>query len=435
MSNNKLINTLITIFLFFAIIGGTGCGGGHSSSVNTCTITFDSNGGSQVASQSVNYGETAVEPEAPVKENFIFDSWYKDNDTFNELFVFGADGEKITQDITLYAQWLENNPDLFRIRYALSEVVLGYKLGDNADHVTENLVLPTKIEVSGDVNILWSSSKPEIISSTGSVTRPQGSASQVILTATASIGDETQSKSFDVRVIPIIPYSGSNNVEVIELPDLENKEVSLDYDTSGDYVNYINGKFSELTIKTPEDALNVIQSLHKILGIANTYEELQLKNSESNEYFTCYSFAQVYNGIKVYSRKITLQTNSNNEADSLTSSFLASDILKKADLTSSLTQLQAENIVKENYSDDCKIDSSLTEEVIFSLDDYKNNPVRAWVVRVSGTKKDGSTGTEDIFINASNGEIIHRTENISYMTTTNGANELGQIVSFEFEQE
>lgn len=393
---------------------------------STFTVTFDSNGGSEVPSQEIEAGGIVILPDNPTKDGYVFAGWYKDNETFRDMFTFGESGDKVTQDITLYANWLEDNPDLYQTEYALIDITIGYKRGDNADHVTGNLTLPEKILISDEVNISWSSSKPEIISSNGNVTRPQGNDSKVILTATASTGNESQSKSFDVRVIRAIPYSGSNNVEVIELPDLESKEVSFDYDAGGNYVNYVEGKFSELAIKNPEVAFDVIQSLYKALGIASTYEELQLKNIDSNEYSTRYSFGQFYNGLRVYGRKIIVGADSKNEADSLSSSFLASDILKSADLTGSLTQFQAENIAKEDYSDDCEINSSLTEEVIFSLNDYKKSPVRAWLISISGTKKDGSTDAEDVFISAKDGKIIHRAESVSYMTDSYGFDELHQ---------
>lgn len=62
MTNNKFINTLtIILILFLAILGGSGCDGGHSSNFtenspdapnvlhdNVYTVTFDSNGGSEI---------------------------------------------------------------------------------------------------------------------------------------------------------------------------------------------------------------------------------------------------------------------------------------------------------------------------------------------------------------------------------------------------
>ena len=66
-----------------------------------CTVTFDTDGGSAVASQRVERFEHAVEPEPPVKEGFCFLGWYQESarDKFDfEHYV-------ITEDTTLKARW------------------------------------------------------------------------------------------------------------------------------------------------------------------------------------------------------------------------------------------------------------------------------------------------------------------------------------------
>ena len=91
--------------LFVAAFSSTGCGGGHSSLLqppNTYfTVTFDSNGGSVVANQTVREGEKAVEPTAPTKDGYTFGGWYTDS-ALTERFSFNT---VITANITLYAKW------------------------------------------------------------------------------------------------------------------------------------------------------------------------------------------------------------------------------------------------------------------------------------------------------------------------------------------
>lgn len=67
------------------------------------TITFESNGGSNVSLIRVLENDKATKPEDPIKEGFEFDGWYSDSD-FEELFLFN---KSITKDITLYAFWKE----------------------------------------------------------------------------------------------------------------------------------------------------------------------------------------------------------------------------------------------------------------------------------------------------------------------------------------
>ena len=65
------------------------------------TVTFNSMGGSAVASQKVNRGETATTPTEPTQEGYKFQGWCTDEDT-TEDYDFGT---PVTQNITLYAKW------------------------------------------------------------------------------------------------------------------------------------------------------------------------------------------------------------------------------------------------------------------------------------------------------------------------------------------
>ena len=67
----------------------------------TFTVTFDSNGGSDVDSQTVKNGEKAVEPENPTRSGYRFAGWFSDEDLENE-YDFDT---PVTSDITLYADW------------------------------------------------------------------------------------------------------------------------------------------------------------------------------------------------------------------------------------------------------------------------------------------------------------------------------------------
>lgn len=146
MTNKSFMSTLlIMLLLFISVISGTGCGGGSSSNPisdpnnfnsspdiepspepeagTTFTVTFDSNGGSEVSSINVKSGDTIEMPEAPTKEGWIFAGWYKDGE-FTQVFIFGTNGDKITGNMTLYAQWLVS--ETLIAEYAASEIVIGY---------------------------------------------------------------------------------------------------------------------------------------------------------------------------------------------------------------------------------------------------------------------------------------------------------------------
>jgi len=71
-------------------------------------VTFESNGGSAVASQRVKEGECAERPDDPEKADFGFDNWYSDSE-LTTVYNFNT---PITGNITLYAKWVELISDI-----------------------------------------------------------------------------------------------------------------------------------------------------------------------------------------------------------------------------------------------------------------------------------------------------------------------------------
>ena len=65
------------------------------------TVTFDTNGGSKVNSQTIPYGETAKTPAIPAKTGYTFAGWYLEGEKFN----FST---PVTKDMTLTAKWTAN---------------------------------------------------------------------------------------------------------------------------------------------------------------------------------------------------------------------------------------------------------------------------------------------------------------------------------------
>ena len=66
------------------------------------TVSFDSLGGSDVASQQQMYGELLQLPDPPSREGYTFTGWYKDYACFEP---WNADTDTIQSDMTLYAGW------------------------------------------------------------------------------------------------------------------------------------------------------------------------------------------------------------------------------------------------------------------------------------------------------------------------------------------
>ncbi|MCC8160345.1 MAG: S-layer homology domain-containing protein [Oscillospiraceae bacterium] len=78
-------------------------GGGGGGGSTRYTVTFNSNGGSDVSSSTVSKNSTVSEPTAPTKDGYEFAGWYTDSALTTE-YDFST---KVTSSFTLYAKWTE----------------------------------------------------------------------------------------------------------------------------------------------------------------------------------------------------------------------------------------------------------------------------------------------------------------------------------------
>lgn len=65
------------------------------------TVSFDTDGGTEIADQSIVSGTTATKPADPTKEGYTFEGWFED-ELFTTEFDFTA---AITEDTTIYAKF------------------------------------------------------------------------------------------------------------------------------------------------------------------------------------------------------------------------------------------------------------------------------------------------------------------------------------------
>ena len=75
-----------------------------TSAANERTVVFVSNGGTEVAPQFVNDGETVDKPADPSREGYSFTGWYSD-DALTTTWNFDTD--LVNRDLVLYAGWTD----------------------------------------------------------------------------------------------------------------------------------------------------------------------------------------------------------------------------------------------------------------------------------------------------------------------------------------
>lgn len=83
-----LLAAILILTVIFAVNGGF-------------RITFDSQGGSEVAYQTLRHGSMVTEPEEPARPGYVFAGWYQEE--AEEPWNFSQN--TIGGDLTLYARW------------------------------------------------------------------------------------------------------------------------------------------------------------------------------------------------------------------------------------------------------------------------------------------------------------------------------------------
>ena len=102
------------------------------------TVTFETNGGTEISPKTVVDGLKIKEPSTPTKDKYVFRGWYED-DEFNTKFDFNT---PITSNITLYAKWeAANTIDEIRLTgdYEYGNVPAGTLPAFNPGTTTDNI--------------------------------------------------------------------------------------------------------------------------------------------------------------------------------------------------------------------------------------------------------------------------------------------------------
>lgn len=103
----RLFVPLLVVITMFSVFGFVSCGR------KEYTVSFDSNGGSEVASIVVSYGEKIQQPYSVFDGEYSFDGWYYGNSKWD------FSRSKVTSDMTLTAHWSQGYTE--GLKYALND--------------------------------------------------------------------------------------------------------------------------------------------------------------------------------------------------------------------------------------------------------------------------------------------------------------------------
>jgi len=116
------------------------------------TIKFNTNGGSIIEDQIIENANTAIKPDDPTKEGCVFSGWYIDEE-FSIKFDFS---EIISNNITLYAKWDENNDNLNDNRIDLGDI----------EHLNDRGIIDVMYDETGNISMIDGKFTNEKVNST-----------------------------------------------------------------------------------------------------------------------------------------------------------------------------------------------------------------------------------------------------------------------------
>ncbi len=108
----RILSILLLCCMVLTLLPTTAFAADESPAVTNVTVTFDSNGGGEVKSQTIQQGQQVQRPADPVKEGYTFIGWYDKNDLDNKYYNMPEWNFRysVTKDMDLVAQWMEPMP-------------------------------------------------------------------------------------------------------------------------------------------------------------------------------------------------------------------------------------------------------------------------------------------------------------------------------------
>ena len=238
-----------------------------SVEVNTLaeyTIAFDSQGGSEVAEQTVEEGGKIAKPENPTCLNHIFNGWYSD-----EACIVAWDfNTVVSESMTLYAKWTE----LLIKAEGETEISLSMDAGS----MTLTAIIESEVDLSAGGKWNWESSDKSVATVTpnegepilkGSATVTAKGAGTAEITATYTSDNYTGSISYTLTVTEPEP----------EEPDTP---VIPDYP---DYYNIYVDECEGVTVETSTNVVREGNSMSFTIEVAEGYtaEDMVVKVKRS----------------------------------------------------------------------------------------------------------------------------------------------------------
>ena len=282
-----------------------------------------------------------------------------------------------------------------------TESYITYAEGDSRLCVTSDIILAT--EING-VHILWTSNTPEVVDIYGHVMRPQNESCFVRLSAYTEsdfspIFEEEMKvikTSFENKPISEIPVYDDYSY----LKELNEGEEGVDYaiyENDNGYMDFFYGKYISEKIESPLEAQKSLISVKELIGIEDPVNDLVWKETAIYDTLIRYRFNQVFKGLLVYKKEISIITDMYGNAIVINSDYdtYLEEYLVNMELKPEIVQDNVLNFIPSEYR---YIEN---KGIVIYTDD---TPYLAWLILCM----DGNNTLCELFIDSFNGDLIEQ---------------------------
>jgi uncharacterized repeat protein (TIGR02543 family) len=169
----------------------------------------------------------------------------------------------VVLSILLVSCGIKDAPYDYTMNQIIDSIAIEYQEGDNIDRVTQDLVLPTTSSLDDRASITWSSSLPDVISTSGVVSRPADSV-EVTLDYDVKYGNFALVKSVTMTVLGThitISFDSNGGSDVESVTGVAGTSVTSISDPIKEGYDFLgwslNGESYTLTT-IPEDSIEVV---------------------------------------------------------------------------------------------------------------------------------------------------------------------------------
>ena len=215
----------------------------------------------------------------------------------------------------------------------------------------------------------------------------------------------------------VVEYGYENTAtgkEISKIEELNGKIPDIYMDVEDSVPSFIDGTFSNDTIRNENDALESLNDIKNLMGFENVDKELDFYQKDTYGDNTFYRFRQYYDGIEVYPKNVIVVTDKNNKT-----SALSNDYEPGISINTNPT------ITEENAIDIAKMAVGSTDEAVSEgLKIYAKgtDPTLTYMILCSGIDN-GSSFNGYVFVDAHLGYAVAKENlivNETVSATTDG---------------